>query len=83
MGEEVRRNSLTHNHAPPGAHPGKGESMSDSLTGDYDFGDDGLDFDEYSGVSVMCGKCYRLYDPLENMDGKCPSCGSEEIVGDR
>ena len=55
--------------------------MSDSMADDYDIG---LDDDDYGDdISVQCGKCYRNYDPLENMDGKCPLCGSDEIVGDR
>ena len=58
--------------------------MSDSMADDYDIGiDDEYDLDEYSGMNVMCGKCYSLYDPLDKMDGKCPNCGSLEVVGDR
>lgn len=38
--------------------------------------------DEYD-VPVQCGKCYAWYDAAEAMDGTCPHCGSDEIVGDR
>ena len=53
--------------------------MDCSMTDDYDIGID----DDFDDIDVQCGNCYRHYDPLENMDGKCPFCGSSEIVGDR
>lgn len=56
--------------------------MFGSMADEMNYMDHG-DEDYSDNVFVQCGKCYRNYDPLENRDGKCPSCGSDEIVGDR
>ena len=49
------------------------------MVDDYDMGLD----DDFDDVSVQCGGCYRYYDPLEDLTGKCPFCGCSDIVGDR
>ena len=60
----------------------QGNIMFGSMADEMNYMDHG-DEDYSDNVFVQCGKCYRNYDPLENRDGKCPSCGSDEIVGDR
>ena len=45
-----------------------------------------MDFDEAMeecDAPFQCGKCYQWYDAAESMDGTCPLCGSDEVVGDR